>query len=169
MIIEGRPRPLWREIMRRALLLIVLAAGSAANAACLDFLKDLTKPTVTTSAQSLNGTWATTQSLPGSTGSLANSCVNFTWSVTQISGSSGSGTFSATCMGNVQVSGSATGTLVGTTVQWSATATGTVPNMPPCAIALSGTATLETNNRIRIPYSGTTCLGPVSGTEVITR
>jgi hypothetical protein len=153
--------------MRRALLLIVLVAGSAANAACLDFLKDLTKPTVTTSAQSLNGTWATTQSLPGSTGSLANSCVNFTWSVTQISGSSGSGTFSATCMGNVQVAGSASGTLNGNTLTWNASATGTVPNLPPCQITLSGTATLEANNKIRIPYAGTTCLGPVSGTEVI--
>ena len=154
--------------MRRALLLVVVLAGSAANAACLDFLKDLTKPTVTTtSAQSLNGTWATTQSLPGSSGSLADSCVNFTWSVTQISGSSGAGTFSATCMGNVQVAGSASGTLNGNTLTWNATATGTVPNLPPCQITLSGTATLEANNKIRIPYAGTTCLGPVSGTEVI--
>ena len=80
---------------------------------------------------------------------------------------SGSGTFSATCMGNVQVNGSASGSINGNTITWSATATGTVPNLPPCQIMLSGTATLEANNKIRIPYAGTTCLGPVSGTEVI--
>ena len=54
-------------------------------------------------------------------------------------------------------------------MNWSANATGAVPGVPPCAIAISGTATLEANNRIRIPYSGTTCLGPVSGTEIVQR
>ena len=150
--------------MKRLALLVLTIVAAAATSACFEF----TKPSSTTT-QTLGGTWATTQSLPGSSGSLADSCVNYHWTVTQTSGTSGSGTFSATCMGNVQVSGSAQGTLTGSTVQWSATATGTVPGMPPCAIALSGTAVLETNNRIRIPYSGTTCLGPVSGTEVITR
>ena len=157
--------------MRRALLLIVVIAGSAASAACLDFLKDLTKPSVTTTttsaADTLAGTWATTQSLPGSSGSLANSCVNYSWTVTQFSGSSGSGTFAATCFGNVAVTGSASGSINGNTITWSANATGTVPNFPSCQINLSGTATLEANNKIRIPYAGTTCLGPVSGTEVI--
>jgi hypothetical protein len=67
------------------------------------------------------------------------------------------------------VAGSASGTLTGSTVNWSANATGTIPGQASCAIALTGTATLEANNRIRIPYSGTTCLGPVSGTEIIAR
>ena len=60
--------------MRRALLIVILAGAFAASAAC-DLLSNLTKPSgsVTTSAQSLNGTWATTQSLPGSSGSLADS------------------------------------------------------------------------------------------------
>ena len=159
--------------MRRVLLLAALITGSAAlSAACgLDFLKELTKPSVTTTttsaADTLGGTWATTQSLPGSSGSLANSCVNYSWTVTQFSGSSGSGTFAATCFGNVSVTGSASGSINGTTITWSANATGTAPNFPACQINLSGTATLEANNKIRIPYAGTTCLGPVSGTEVI--
>ena len=150
--------------MKRLVLVVLTVVAAAATAACFEF----TRPSATTT-QTLGGSWSTFQSLPGSSGSLQDSCVDYHWTVTQTSGTSGSGTFSATCMGNMQVSGSATGTLVGSTVNWSATATGTMPNLPPCAIALSGTATLETNNRIRIPYSGTTCLGPVSGTEVITR
>jgi hypothetical protein len=150
---------------RLATALILVAAG--ASAACFDFAtKTSPTPTATTL---LGGKWATTQSLPGVSGSLADSCVNFQWAVTSFTGTSGSGTFSATCMGNMQVAGSATGTLSGSTLTWSANATATVPGFPSCPIAISGTATLEANNQIRIPYSGTTCLGPVSGTEVIKR
>ena len=145
-------------------LTIVMAASSAA---CFDF-GTKTSPSPSTS-QVLGGTWATLQSLPGVSGSIQDSCVNFRWTVTEFSGTSGSGTFSATCLGNVQVNGSASGTLAGSTLSWSANATGTAPGLPSCAIALTGTATLEANNRIRIPYSGTTCFGPVSGTEIITK
>jgi hypothetical protein len=144
---------------------LIVAMALAPSAACFDFK---VTPSPTTSAV-LGGTWSTVQSLPGVSGSLQDACVNFQWSVTQFNGTSGSGTFSATCMGNVAISGSAQGTLSGTTLTWSASGTATIPGMPPCAISLSGTATLETTNRIRIPYSGTTCLGPVSGTEVVQR
>jgi hypothetical protein len=150
---------------RYAIALILVAAG--ASAACFDFATK-TSPTPTAS-NALGGSWTTTQSLPGVSGSLADSCVNFHWTVTSFTGTSGSGTFSATCLGNMQVAGTASGTLSGSTVNWSANATATVPGNPSCAIAISGTAMLEANNQIRIPYSGTTCLGPVSGTEIIKR
>jgi len=150
---------------RFAIALILAAAG--ASAACFDFA---TKTSPTPSASTLlGGTWSTTQSLPGVTGSLQDSCVNFQWTVTSFTGTSGSGTFSATCLGNMQVACSASGTLSGSTLNWSANATASVPGNPSCAISISGTATLEANNQIRIPYSGTTCLGPVSGTEIIHR
>jgi hypothetical protein len=68
----------------------------------------------------------------------------------------------------MQVSGSAQGTLSGNTVTWSATAVATVPGFPVCEIKISGTATLA-GDTITIPYSGTTCLGPVNGTEVLKR
>jgi hypothetical protein len=153
--------------MKRFVLVVLTVFAAAASAACFDF-GSKTSPSPTTS-QVLGGTWVTTQSLPGVSGSIQDSCVNFQWNVTEFSGTSGAGTFSATCMGNVQVAGSASGTLAGSTVNWSANATGTAPGLPPCPIALTGTATLEASNRIRIPYSGTTCLGPVSGTEIVTR
>jgi hypothetical protein len=152
--------------MSRFAIALLLVAASASTA-CFDFATK-TSPTPAAS-QLLGGSWTTTQSLPGVSGSLADSCVNFQWAVTSFTGTSGSGTFSATCMGNMQVAGSATGTLSGTTLTWSANATATVPGIPSCAIAIAGTATLEANNQIRIPYSGTTCLGPVSGTEIIKR
>lgn len=151
----------------RAVILTMTLAAAIASAACFNFASTTSPSSLTSS--SLSGTWATIESLPGVSGSIQDSCVNFQWSVTEFSGTSGSGTFSAICLGNVQVAGSASGSLSGTTLTWSANATGTIPGLPPCAISLSGTATLEPNNRIRIPYSGTTCLGPVSGTEVIAR
>lgn len=145
--------------MRRNIALVVIAA--VLSAGCFSVSKS-TSPSTTSS---LGGTWTTFQSLPG-TGSIQESCTNFRWAVTEFSGSTASGTFSATCLGNMQIAGSARGTLSGSTINWSANATATVPGLPPCDIALSGTATLETN-QIRIPYSGTTCLGPVSGTEIL--
>jgi hypothetical protein len=163
--------------MRRTLVLVAMFAAAAANAACGDLLSNLlnkTNPsatTTTTSAQtSLEGSWATAQSSPGASGSFNDACVDFKWTVTEFSGSAGAGTFSATCMGNVKVVGSARAELTSsTTANWTATATGTAPASPSCGVSLSGTATLEATNQIKIPYSGTSCIGPLSGTEVIKR
>jgi hypothetical protein len=56
--------------------------------------------------------------------------------------------------------------LSGSTVTWNANATASVPNLPSCPITLSGTAELGIDS-IRVPYSGDTCLGRVSGVEVL--
>jgi hypothetical protein len=156
--------------MKRIVIACLVSVAAAASAACFEF-KTSTSPTnvSTSTSQAIGGTWAGVQSLPGSSGSLQDSCVNFKWSVTQFSGTSGSGSFSATCMGNIDVAGTASATLAGSTLTWQASASGTIQGQTVCSIALSGTATLEANNQIRIPYSGTTCLGPVSGTEIIKR
>lgn len=145
--------------MQRYLSLILTSA--IVSSACF---KVSTTPTST--SQTLGGTWVSVESIPGA--SLSESCTNFKWAVSEFTGTTAKGTFSARCFGNVDVAGSAQGTLSGSTVTWSAAATGTVAGQPPCAIALSGTATLEAD-RIRIPYTGTTCLGSVSGTEIVKR
>ena len=111
----------------------------------------------------LGGTWATSSSTAGT---LLASCTNFTWQVTESSGNSGAGTFSATCFNDLQVTGKAQGTLSGTTLAWSAEATASAPGFPNCDIKLAGTATLV-GDTISIPYSGTTCIGTVSGTEIL--
>jgi hypothetical protein len=148
--------------MKRCLSVVLFAA--AVSAACF---KITTSPTpVNSTSKQLGGTWVTVESIPGAT--LNDSCTNFRWAVTEYDGLTGKGTFSARCFGNVDIVGSAQGTLNGINVAWSAAATGTVAGLPPCAISLSGVATLETD-KIRIPYSGTTCLGPVSGTEIVKR
>ena len=147
-----------RHWLPAILITAVLSAG------CFEFFNKskIADPSDITVAL-LGGLWNTSTSTAGT---LAAQCTNFVWSVTETSGNSGSGTFSATCFGDMQVSGTAQGTLSGNTLTWNATATASVPGFPNCEIQISGTATLV-GDTITIPYSGTTCLGPVDGTEVL--
>ena len=148
--------------MKRYFSLVLVAA--AVSTACF---KVTTSPTPKDStSKMLGGTWVTVESIPGA--SLSESCTNVRWAVSEYTGTTAKGSFSARCFGNVEIAGTAQGTLAGVNVTWSAAATGTIAGAPPCEIKLSGVATLETD-KIRIPYSGTTCLGPVSGTEIVKR
>lgn len=145
--------------MTRPLLLVVFLA-TLAGAGCSKLLTSQNSPTPSATPQAMTGSWA---SLASSTST--NTCTDFHWTITELTGTTGAGTFTAKCLGNMPISGTATGTLSGTTVNWSATATGT-SNGVSCPIALTGTATFD-GVQFRIPYSGTTCLGPISGTEIL--
>jgi hypothetical protein len=98
--------------------------------------------------------------------SLSGRCSDFNWVVTDVTGDTGSGSFTAKCLDNMTVVGTASGQLSGETLTWTATGIGTSPTINNCPISLSGTATMQ-NNQIRVPFTGTTCLGPVSGTEIL--
>jgi hypothetical protein len=113
--------------------------------------------------RSLLGTWSSASVLPS-----PDSCTDFKWEVTEQNGASASGNFSATCPGGLLMSGTARGTTLGSTISWTANGAATTAGLPACAIALTGTASLETD-RIRVPYSGTTCLGAVRGEEILRR
>lgn len=112
----------------------------------------------------LAGTYrsATVTSIPS-----PDSCTNFTWAVTEKTANSAKGNFSALCAGNVQVAGTAQGTQTGNNIVFQVNATATSGTVV-CAIALSGTAVIETN-QVRVPYTGTSCFGNVSGTEILKR
>ena len=49
---------------------------------------------------------------------------------------------------------------------WTAQATASVANVVSCPISLTGTAELGSDS-IRVPYAGDTCLGKVSGVEIL--
>jgi hypothetical protein len=120
-------------------------------------------------AIALGGTWTTAQSFSGVApgGGISQTCTSFSWRVTEFSGTSGSGVFTAKCLGALNVTGSAQGIVSGTSVNWSANATATGPGAPNgCAVSLAGMSQLD-GGEIRIPYTGTTCLGSVAGTEVL--
>ena len=135
----------------------------ALSAGCSNLL-NLGSPTTTPSpsTQMSTGSWS---SISSST-TLTNTCTDFRWTITEITGTTAKGTFTAVCLGTMQIAGTANGTLTGDTVAWTANAVGTTPGAPSCPISLTGTATFD-GTQFRIPYTGTTCLGPVSGAEVL--
>jgi hypothetical protein len=152
-------------MIRRSFLAVVVAAA-VASSACFNFTSTVTSPSGTTGASAqLAGGWSSVNSAVAGGDT---SCTNFKWSVTQTSGNTATGTFSATCFGDVAVTGGASGTLVNAVLSWTATATAVVPGITTCNISLSGTAQIV-GDTIVVPYSGTTCMGSVSGTETLKR
>lgn len=156
--------------MKHSILAFACAvvAACALTAGCYGYESKTTTPSSPTSgatADALVGTWKST-----STGIIPSpsSCADFTWTPTQQSGTSASGSFTASCAGGVRFTGTASGTLSGTTVKWQAQATGSTPEIASCTITLTGTAELGANS-IRVPYQGNTCLGPVSGVEILNK
>jgi hypothetical protein len=140
-----------------AMSLVVALSGSS----CLDMFKNNPASPTAVTAASFGGSWTSV-----GTSTALQTCTGFQWAVTNITIGGVSGTWSAICYGTVQVSGTAAGTLDGSKLNWTATGTGAAPNVGSCPVALAGSATLE-GNQIRVPYSGTTCLGPVAGTELL--
>jgi hypothetical protein len=147
-----------RQLSVATALAAVMAAGLAIGCGSAS----PTSPAVV-GASGLQGTWASTAAT-----TAQNTCTNYKWTVTSISGNTGSGTFSATCFGSLDVAGTGTGTLSGATLTWTAAgAATTLVGGVSCPFALSGTASFDSNGQMRVPYTGTTCKGPVSGTEVL--
>src|SRR5262249_14814044 len=154
--------------MTRKLLAATLATALV-SAGCNpeSLLSSVTKPSTTstssqTGVQALSGTWSSVA--PGT--SLSSTCSDFNWTVTDINADTGSGAFTAKCFNNMTIVGTATGKVSGDTVNWTATAVGTSPSIDFCPIPLSETATMD-NNQIRVPFTGTTCLGNINGTEIL--
>ena len=120
--------------MSRKLLAATLSA-LLSGASCYSYSHESSRTSPsTTAAQALGGVWATAQSLPGTgAGGTVQSCTNFSWRVTDFAGNSGSGTFTATCMGVLKITGSAQGLVSGTSLNWSAAGTATGSGCRPCA------------------------------------
>jgi hypothetical protein len=113
------------------------------------------------------GSW-TSAATAAPAGLNVGSCGNLEWKITEMTDVSAAGTFKATCGGGLTLEGSASGKLNGMTADLKAngTVSGAGAN---CPFSLTGTALPESLDKIRINYSGTTCLGPVSGSEVLTK
>ena len=157
--------------MKRYVSFAAVAAFAMVSAGCIEFSRNagtLTGPSSSTnlSVTTLTGTYRSATSITSIPS--ADSCTNFTWSVTEKTANSAKGNFSASCQSNtVQVAGTAQGTQTGNNIAFQVNATATSAGVA-CAIALSGTAVIETN-QVRVPYTGTSCFGNVSGTEILKR
>ncbi|MBI2834562.1 MAG: hypothetical protein HYX76_09085 [Acidobacteria bacterium] len=121
------------------------------------------------SAQAFEGTWSSSAAtgLPP-----LGSCNNLQYTVTSANPATKtmSVTFTASCGGGVTLSGSGTGTMANNgTVNWSASGTATGPGSTSCPFSLTGTAVMQGPKTVVVTYSGTTCFGPVSGSETLTK
>ena len=108
------------------------------------------------------GTWTSAQLIP-----TPSTCTAFEWTVSEQTATSAKGAFTATCAGDLRLTGIAQGAFTSpTAIAWSAQGNATAPGLTSCAITLTGTASAGTDS-ISIPYSGDTCLGKVSGIETM--
>jgi hypothetical protein len=145
--------------------IVTLALGSTA---CSDMFKNLfdspTKPTDTTgTVRSYLGTWTGPTATPP-----AQSCGGLQWKITSQTGPQASGEFAAACADGIMLAGTVTATHSDTTIPWAATGTAT-KGATTCPFNMTGTGTFQGTSNIVVNYAGTTCLGPLSGSETITR
>lgn len=136
---------------------------SLSGAGC-DLVTRSTQPSSGSGSQAFAGTWASTS---GGSPINPSACGDLQWQIAELTPTSVSGTFSATCAGGIRVTGSGAGTLTGTTLNWNATGTAAPPQGPSCPFTLNGTAVPESADSIRVHYSGTVCGVAVSGSEVL--
>jgi hypothetical protein len=153
--------------MKRYVSIAALAAAAAVSSGCIEFSRQSSSitgvPASGLSVSTLAGTYRSITSIPS-----AESCTNFSWSVTEKTSNSARGNFSASCQNNtIAVAGTAQGTQTGNNIAFQVNATATSAGVS-CNISLSGTAVVETN-QVRVPYTGTSCFGNVSGTELLKR
>ena len=144
-----------------AALAMSLVALSAAG--CFDFEHTSSLGPSATGISALLGNWTSSNLIPSQS-----TCTDFKWNVTQQTNVTAAGSFSATCANDLKLTGTASGALNGSTIEWSAQGNATAPGLTSCTITLAGTAEL-TLDSIRVPYSGDTCLGKVSGVENLKR
>lgn len=157
--------------MKNSLFACVTAA-TLVLAGCVGFdhTSSTSTPTSATTSDLLAGSWQSVQDASGSIIPNPNTCTGFTWTAASQTATTAAGSFSATCNG-VVFSGTANGTLTTTvSATWGANGTATGSSLPqsPCPITLTGTAQLN-GNSITVPYTGSTCMGPVSGTQVLNK
>ena len=131
--------------------------------ACIGYERNSTPTSPSGSAASLVGNWISSNLIP-----TPSSCADFKWNITEQTGNTARGTFSATCANGLKLTGSAQGTINGSTIEWSAKAVGNAPGLGNCDVSLTGTAEIGVTS-VRVPYSGDTCLGKVSGVESLSR
>ena len=150
--------------MNHRILVLVFSAAAISASGCIGYERESSLGPSAVGASALLGNWSSSNIIPA-----ANSCTDFKWNATEQTTTSAKGSFSATCAGDLKIAGTAQGAFTTSgAITWSAQGNATAPGLSTCGIALTGSAELTTDS-IRIPYSGNTCLGAVSGTEILKR
>jgi hypothetical protein len=148
---------------------LALAAAVCVAAGC-EFVRETTSPTTPSPPpppaggnSTMMGTWQSQTSTPLVDSST---CGQFKWVITSQTPTSIAGTFTAICLGNVPFSGSGVGELTANNqVKITVTGSANIQGVT-CNANITATATIE-GDLVTIPYSGQTCLGPISGVEYL--
>jgi len=150
--------------MKKLAQLVICVAAAASTSACFGYERgnNATGPTSSGSG-SLLGNWSSSSLIP-----TPSTCTDFKWNVSEQTAASARGSFSATCANDLKLTGTAQGTLSGSTIDWSAQGVANAPGISGCNITLKGTAEIGITT-IRVPYEGDTCLGKVNGVETLRR
>lgn len=150
--------------MKKLAQLVLCVAVAASTSACFGFEtgNTATGPSASGSG-SLLGSWTSSSLIP-----TPSTCADFKWTVSEQTTTSARGSFSATCANDLKLTGTAQGTISGSTINWSAQGKANAAGVVNCDISLQGTAEIGITT-IRVPYSGDTCLGKVSGVETLSR
>lgn len=147
-----------------ASIVVALACGFSAGCDLLKRDSESKTPTSPSPSVSMNvfaGTWASTTATTPSTG-----CGTVRYTVTPVDATTANVTFTATCAGNIQVTGNGTGKITGSSLDWSAQ--GLVgQGGVNCPFTFTNGKAVEDPGGIKVTYSGTVCGIPVSGTEVV--
>ncbi len=152
----------------RLLEITLIVALSILSVACSQLVKNMfsspTEPSASGDVRSYLGTWTgVTAAAP-----VAQSCGGLQWKITSQTGGQASGDFSAACAEDVSLVGTMTATHGETSIPWAATGTAT-KGTATCPFSMTGNGTFQGTSNILVNYAGTSCNGPVSGTDTIKR
>ena len=147
----------------RIAALLALASMAAAGCDLLNNAKESpTSPSPTVSLDAFAGTWSSATASTPATG-----CGTVRYTVTPVSTTSANVTFAGTCASSIQVTGSGTGKVNGSALDWSAQGLVSQGGVN-CPITLTnGKAIEDVAGSIKVTYGGTVCGIPVSGTETV--
>ncbi len=155
--------------MLHRITMTMLVLGLTILAAGCEFARQSERfplsPTDVSITPVLLGTWQLSTASSGLP--TAGECSELTFSFDQQQGDVYTGTFDGVCGDGTMLTGTATGTYQDGVMTVHAVGTASQGGIE-CAFTLDGTA-LVTETQINIEYSGTSCLGPVSGSEVLER
>jgi hypothetical protein len=170
--------------MKRSFVLLssLLAAFAASSACSVERTSTVLGPTTASAAtstpksstSSLLGTWIvqgtsnTASATPSASPSALpdfSSCSNFAWAVTTQTATEASGRFSAECGADIVLKGTITGRLDrGATIPIVVSGT-LIRGTDECPFSLTGEGIQLDSVTFKINYTGTTCLGPMQGSN----
>jgi len=150
------------------MLPVVLATIALAGCDWFNRDKDNSGSTPTTpsnptvSINTFAGTWNSVTASTPPTG-----CGNVKYTVTPASATTATVQFNATCTGNIAVNGTGTGTLSGSTLEWSGGGIVAQGNVNCPFTFTNGKAATDASGQLVVTYSGTVCGIAVSGAETV--